>query len=184
MLNRVQFCGILLLILPWLVIPGLQLLPSGFAAFSELARFVPSYWLLPPALLSLLLLWRAPWWLCGLASLALVLIVFMAMGFKWAWSAPDRTEGPSLKVVTFNTKSDKVQYFQGELTALESEIRAYDADLMALQDADGLLSGAPPNEPRKMGSFLNYPEAVTMGQYVLASRFPILACHAIDLDGD
>ena len=174
--RQLRLWGVLLLVAPGYLVCLLQVIPGVPFQLAELVRFVPYYWALPPAILTLALLWRLPWWVSVVAVVNMILILTMGMGLRWNPDNPTPASGASIRVMTFNTKAYKARYLPGGLSTLAEEIRVQNADLVALQDADGLIPNVPEFIPRRMPPFLGYREVYAMGQYVIASRFPIQAC--------
>ncbi|MDE2416693.1 MAG: endonuclease/exonuclease/phosphatase family protein [Burkholderiales bacterium] len=149
---------------------------------AELARFVPYYWVLLPALLALgfsLVLPRV-WLVLSLANV--VVLATVTMGLHWNTSSDDGMEGTRLRVLTYNVKAFQAVHRQGGLDAIALEIRRFQPDIVALQDAnswvvsrsDAGITVAPP--------MFGLPHVVAMGQYVVASRFPLSACEPGKLD--
>ena len=182
--RQLRLWGVFFLVTPGYLFCLLQSVPGVPFQWAELVRFAPYYWVLPPALLACALLWRLPWWTSLLTVLNLALILTVGMGLRWNPEHPASGTGASVRVMTFNTKAYKARYQPGGLAALAEEIRAQNADLVTLQDADGLLKGVSETVPRRMPSFLAYPEVYAMGQYIIASRFPIQACAGAELGPD
>lgn len=179
--RQLRLWGVLLLVAPGYLVCLLQVIPGVPFQLAELVRFVPYYWTLPPAMLALALLWRLPWWVRVVAVVNVTLILTIAMDLRWNPGNPTPGSGATVRVMTFNTKAYKVRHLPGGLSTLAREIRVQNADMVALQDADGLLPNVPEFVPRRMPPFLGYPEVYAMGQYVIASRFPIQSCAGVVL---
>ena len=177
---------ILLLLIPALGISVLPYVPALPLHWGEMARFAPYYWLLPPSLLALVLVWA--WhlgkWFILLAVINLLLIASFCMGLRWNIE-PEKVENAnSLRVLSYNAKVQRSRHTHGGLDVLSAEIRSHNADLIALQDADDWFGVNPESPPVRLPSFLGYPYALSAGQYIVASRFPIRACEAHRLGND
>ena len=179
--RQLRLWAVLLLVAPGYLVSLLQVMPGVPLQLAELVRFIPYYWLLPPAILALAMLWRLPWWAYVVVMVNMILILTIVMGLRWNPGNPTPAPEASVRVMTFNTKAYKARYLPGGLSTLAEEIRVQNADLVALQDADGLLPNVPESMPRRMPPFLGYPEVYAMGQYLIASRFPIQACARVVL---
>jgi endonuclease/exonuclease/phosphatase family metal-dependent hydrolase len=169
---------VLLLVLPTWVVYGLQKTPGIPVYIAEVARFVPYYWLLPLAILALLLVWGLRMWVAAITVLNLVILLTQTMGVNWNVPLEATVSGESIRVLTYNTKVHQLLNRPGGIALLADEIRLYNADVIALQDADGWLLDIATTVPTRMPVFLGYPEAYAMGQYIIASRFPIEGCTA------
>ncbi len=179
--RKLRMTAALLLVVPGYLIAALQVVPGVPVPIAELARFIPYYWLLPLAALAILLLWRLPLWLMATALLNPVLVLTFHMGLHWNPESSSPAQGQALRVMTFNTKTYKVKHVSGGMAALADEIRSHDADIVALQDADGFIQDRSNTTPRRVAPMLGYPEVLVLGQYLIASRFPIQECSAGDL---
>ena len=179
--RKIRMSAALLLIVPGYLIAALQLLPGVPVPLAELARFIPYFWLLPLAALAILLLWRLPLWLITVVLLNPVLVLTFHMGLQWNPETAPQSPGQALRVMTFNTKSYKVKHVGGGMAALMDEIRSHNADVVALQDADGFTRDGSGSLPRRIAPLPGYPEVVVLGQYVIASRHPIQDCAAGNL---
>lgn len=178
---------------PWLLWPArafvaavaltialLALLQHGGAEgdWIELSRYLPWYWLLLPVLAALALafaLGRA--WVFG-AGLALIVLVFIVMGFEWGGGdAVDEKGGfKRLRLMTWNIKAENARLRPDGVAALEREVRSHDPDIVVMQDAHGLLvdRAAP---AKTDGAVFGLPHVHALGQYVLASKHPIRGCN-------
>lgn len=179
--RKLRMAAALLLVVPGYITAMLQVLPGVPVAAAELARFVPYFWLLALAALAILLLWRLPLWLVAAVLLNPILVLTYHMGLRWNPAAPATAPGQGLRVMTFNTKSYKLKRDSAGMAALAAEIRSHNADVVALQDADVFADDGPGSAPRRMAPMFGYPEVIALGQYVMASRFPITDCSAGDL---
>ena len=179
--RQLRLWAVLFLVSPGYLLCLPQMIPGVPFHWAELVRFAPYYWALPPALLACALLWRLPWWAGMAAATNIALLLTAGMGLRWNPGQATPEAGPAVRVMTFNTKAYRARYQPGGLSALAEEIRVQNADLVALQDADGLLKGVSESVPRRMPAFLGYPEVYAMGQYIIASRFPIRTCAGAEL---
>jgi endonuclease/exonuclease/phosphatase (EEP) superfamily protein YafD len=131
----------------------------------SLNLYLPQWlWGIPAVLLLPLCLWLARKW----AWAPLFLLLWVAgplMGLAWgrdeAAQGPQGTDGPKLRVMTYNIK-----YGQRNIQAALAEIRAAKPDLLLLQDAGRTMS-------RDLGSFLKDWNVRSFGQYVIASHLPL-----------
>ena len=130
--------------------------------------FLPQLlWAIPGVILFPLTVWRARVW--SWVPLAAMAYVFLSlMGFSWANPAP--AEGTPLRVMTYN-----VQLWQRRTVgAILEEIRLADPDILCLQDAYGATRG-------RVGEYLRSRHVAAFGQYVIASRFPVVRSVAGDI---
>ena len=171
----------LLLVFPSLAVCVLQYVPGFPVYWSEMARFVPYYWLLPPAVLALVLAWRLGKGIILLAILNLLLIASLNTGLRWNRESDSVLHGDSLRVLSYNAKVHRARHSHGGVDALTDEILSHNADLIALQDADDWLRVNPDSPPVRLSSFIGYPYALSAGQYIVASRFPIQECQMYKL---
>lgn len=179
--RKLRMTAALLLVVPGYIAAMLQVLPGVPLAVAELARFIPYFWLLALAALAVLLLWRLPLWLVAVVLLNPILVLTFHMGLRWNPASPPQAPGQGLRVMTFNTKSYKLKRDSAGMAALAAEIRSHNADVVALQDADVFAEDGPGSTLRRMPPMFGYPEVMALGQYVIASRFPIEQCSAGDL---
>jgi len=138
----------------------------------ELTRYLPYPMFLAPVAAALLvscaLGWR--WVLASAATLALA--ATLTMGLVWN----DAEIGPSpFRVMTYNIKGAKAAQRAGGLAELAREIARHDPDIVMVQDAQGMSSGPP--GPQRPEALLFAGRAIhRVGQYVIASRFPLRDC--------
>lgn len=181
-MNRtIRILIVIALTSPALLTAGVAFLASGTDSFSELALFLPYYWFVPPLVAATLLLWRLGWWPPVIVALGWLALLFPIAGLRWTSPSAPPSDARLIKVMTFNTKAFKVGRGSGGIDLLEAEIRGYKADIIALQDADGMLPGVPSGTPVRMGPYLGYTDVYAVGQYIVASRFPIKDCASADL---
>ncbi len=118
-------------------------------------------WAAPAALLLPLTIWLAPRW-TWLPVAAVVAVAGPLMGFSWNSSTP-RASDRSLRVMTYN-----VQLWQRRnFPAIVQEVRAANPDVLCLQDAGGLTG-------TRLESLLQGRHVAAFGQYLIASRFPVI----------
>ncbi len=124
--------------------------------------FLPQIlWAGPGLVLLPLALWRARRW-AWLPAVALLWVAGPLMGFCWN-TTTDAPSGTSIRVMTYN-----VQLWQrANVPAILSEIRSAAPDIFCLQDARGASRG-------QVGAFLKDWHVASAGQYVIASKFPLV----------
>jgi vancomycin resistance protein VanJ len=124
--------------------------------------FLPQLlWAGPGLVLVPLALWRARRW-AWLPAAAVLWVAGPLMGFCWNTTQGAPT-GTSLRVMTYN-----VQLWQrANVPAIISEIRDAAPDILCLQDARGASRG-------QVSAFLKGWHVASAGQYVIASKFPIV----------
>jgi vancomycin resistance protein VanJ len=92
-----------------------------------------------------------------------LLLVFPLLGFNIAWSAGQGV-GKPLRVLSYNVNSG-----YGGFPAIAAEILQFDPDVVLVQE---LFAGS---EPLELALRSRYPFQHVSGQFMVASRFPILA---------
>lgn len=124
--------------------------------------FLPqSIWALPAIIIFPLAFWRARRW-AWLPFLSLLAVVGPIMGLCWG-NAGTPPPGTALRVMTYN-----VQLWQrANVPAIIAEIRDAAPDILCLQDARGASRG-------QVAAFLSDWHVASAGQYVIASKFPII----------
>jgi endonuclease/exonuclease/phosphatase (EEP) superfamily protein YafD len=132
----------------WVSTVGLYLPRIGFA--------------LPLPFLALALHLGRMRWLLGLQGIGVVLILFPLMGFVLPWPVTHR-DGPTLRVLSFNVNSG-----HSGVTVVMDEIARYSPDLVLLQETGGNQAFLPPLKAL-------YPTVEVSGQFVLATRYPLVA---------
>jgi endonuclease/exonuclease/phosphatase (EEP) superfamily protein YafD len=166
-----------------LVLAGLVLLTLAqrFSPVSpwwlELTRYAPfQLWLgLAAGALLLSLALGRRWVAASLATLALVGTFMM----DWVWHPGSTPVGPAakvttLRVMTYNIKAARAAQRPGGLRQLAAEIARHDPDIVLAQDAHGLPEqhAAVDDAARLFGA----REQLRVGQYVIASRYPLHDC--------
>jgi endonuclease/exonuclease/phosphatase family metal-dependent hydrolase len=161
---------------PHAVIFALQHVRGVPVWLAELARFVPYYWMLVPGVLAAVLSMALPrWWLLlGVGNV--FLLVTVTMGLQWNSPGDPDVTGTHVRVLTYNVKAFQAIHRQGGFSAIEQEIRRQQPDIVALQDADGWVSARSETAPQVAPPMFGLPYVVAIGQYVVASRFPLSAC--------
>ena len=142
----------------------------------ELTRYLPYYWLAVPCIAALLVsLALGRWWI-AVAATNLALLAFVTMGF--VWSAGDAADQASirLRLMTFNVKAEKAKERPDGLATLASEVAWYAPDLLVMQDADGLRVARSDPAQGDGPPLFGLPYVHAVGQYVIASRFPLYDC--------
>jgi len=143
---------------------------------AELTRFVPYYWMLVPSVLAALLSMALPrlWLLPGFGNL--LLLVTVTMGLQWNSPSDADVPGTHVRVLTYNVKAFRAIHRQGGVAAIEQEIRRQQPDIVALQDADGWVVARSETALQVAPPMFGLPHVVAVGQYVIASRFPLSNC--------
>lgn len=131
--------------------------------------FLPQIlWAIPGLLLVPLTVWKARAW-SWVPIAATVYVSLSLMGFSWGRPAQD-PEGTPLRAMTYN-----VQLWQrGTVGAILQEIRQADPDILCLQDAYGATRG-------RVGDHLKSRHVASFGQYVIASKFPVIGSAVGDI---
>ncbi|MDB5999155.1 MAG: Endonuclease/exonuclease/phosphatase [Rhizobacter sp.] len=141
----------------------------------ELSRYLPYHFILAPGavavLLSHWLSWR--WKLASVA--AFVLLCTVTMGLSWSNGDAPASGDTRLRFMTYNVKAIKASQRGDGVAELAREVALHKPDLLVMQDADGLPVHAVPGPLRRAPVF-GLPEVVAVGQYVVASRFPLHDC--------
>ena len=152
------------------------------AAMAELTRYLPYYWLLGVGAVALVLSIRLPlaWFLIGTANV--LLIATVTMGLVWNSPESGMAAGPKVRVLTYNVKAFYAVHHPGGLEALAAEIRRFQPDIVALQDADSWVVGRSESAVVLVPPMFGLPHVVAIGQYVLASRYPLSGCEPGHID--
>lgn len=138
----------------------------------ELSRYLPYYWLLIPAVAALgLSCWLGRAWV---AAAIAVLVMLGAVTMRPVWGSAEPSAG-RVRMMTFNIKAGHAVKEQDGVHALGVEIARHAPDIVVMQDADGLVA------ERGMTPVIGAPlfglsNVYALGQYVVASRWPIRAC--------
>lgn len=138
----------------------------------ELLRFVPYPAWLALAALALLAgtLAGRRWLVAGAGALALVLTVVMDL----AVGLPDPGEG-HLRVMTYNVKAYLADTRPQNVANIVAEVVGHDADIIVMQDADGLIDARSPAAVPLRTAFRDR-QLYEFGQYIVASRVPMRDC--------
>jgi vancomycin resistance protein VanJ len=159
------------------LVTAAQQLGSDGPWWLELSRYLPFPVMAAPAALALLLsLWLGWRWIVASAA-AVLLFVIVAMGF--VWHAPGPAEG-TLRVMTYNTKAAQLLERTGDIAALEREITGQHADIVVMQDANGIRHwrGYHPNSP-----LFGLAHVFAQREYAVASRWPLRDCAIVPVVG-
>ena len=107
----------------------------------------------------------------------MLLVVIVAMGF--VWHAPEPAQG-TLRVMTYNTKAAQLLERTGDIAALEREIVGQHADIVVMQDANGIRHwrGYHPNGP-----LFGLAHVFAQREYAVASRWPLRDCAIVPVAG-
>ena len=141
----------------------------------ELLRFLPYPWLLLPCLVGLgASVWLGRAWVA--ASVAgLVALLAFGMGLHWT---PAREHPRSVRLMTYNIKAVQVMEKPGGLEALGLAVARHAPDLLVMQDAHGLIVERSERPVDDGPAVFGLRHVYAVGQYVVASRFPIAGCTA------
>jgi endonuclease/exonuclease/phosphatase family metal-dependent hydrolase len=164
---------VLLLVAASVAVTGAQQLGRDGPWWLELSRYLPFPMTLAPAALALLLSLRLGWrWIVASAA-AVLLFVSVAMGL--VWHPPGPTDG-TLRVMTYNTKAAQLLERTGDIAALEREIVAHHADIVVMQDANGIRHwrGYDPKGP-----LFGLAHVFAQREYAVASRWPLRDCAVV-----
>ena len=145
---------------------GPERLPWG-----ALALFVPQVlWAVPALLLLPIALIGAPR-VAWIPAAALLVTTGPLMGFTWASRAT--SQQPTLRVATYNVQV----WQQKNIPVILDEIIAADPDVLCLQDARGIRN-------TRAAAHLKTQHIAMFGQYVVASKFPIIESTVGDISYD
>ena len=144
--------------------------PERFA-WGGVTLFLPQIVLAVPGLLLLpLVLWRVRR-LAWLVVAALLIIAGPLMGFSWG--SQQNTDGTPLRLMSYN-----IQLWQRRnVSGILQEILAADPDVLAMQDARGART-------TQLEKYLKGRNVSSFGQYVVASKFPIVDTTVGDISYD
>jgi endonuclease/exonuclease/phosphatase (EEP) superfamily protein YafD len=139
----------------------------------ELSRYLPYYWLVLLCVVSLgASMWLGRMWVA--ASLAaLALLAGVTMQPEWGEGS---TGGEHVRVMTFNIKAGRAVEVRDGVLALGVEVARHDPDILVMQDANGLLIDRGAQALAGVQVF-GLPHVYALGQYVVASRWPLLGCN-------
>jgi vancomycin resistance protein VanJ len=138
----------------------------------ELTRYLPYPAVLVPAMGAVLLSgWLGRGWV--LASVA-ALVLAMTVGMGFEWHVPDRGDVP-VRVMTYNVKAHLAARRADGFAGLAREVARHDPDILVMQDARihprGVSDATIP-----AASLFGLAHVHTVGQYIVASRFPLGDC--------
>ena len=141
----------------------------------ELTRYLPYLAFLAPAGAALLLSCRLGrrWVLASAATL--VLVASLTMGLVWNRGDAGPGDAPPLRLMTYNIKAFLAAQRADGLADLAREIARHDPDIVMVQDAHGM-SAAPGGGPASEALLFGARERHRVGQYLIASRFPLRDC--------
>jgi endonuclease/exonuclease/phosphatase family metal-dependent hydrolase len=164
-----------------LLLTALQRSDLGNTWWVELSRYAPYNWILVPcalALLAALGLGRT-WVLAGAATLAAVLV--LQMDLQWRFDLGAAQPGQRLRLMTYNIKAADAVGRRGGVQVLAREIAGHAPDVVLAQDANGLLVQRD-GPALTQGPLWGLQHVYALGQYIVASRFPIQACDTGRID--
>jgi endonuclease/exonuclease/phosphatase (EEP) superfamily protein YafD len=142
--------------------------------WAEIARFVPYPVFVAPALLAVMLSWLLGrrWQCLALATFAVIATQSMGLAAGRSQSGSGR-----FTVMTYNVKSYLAVRKADGIARLAWEIARHDPDVLVMQDAQALTGvRAAPILGAVAGRQIHRD-----GQYIVASRFRIEDCSAIDM---
>lgn len=143
---------------------------------AELTRFIPYYWLLLPALAAVIFTIVLPKLWIFLAFLNAAILVVLTMGFQWNIQDDENIAGTQLRIMTYNVKAFQALQRKDGLDEIAREIRLFQSDIVALQDADSWVASRSDNGVSDVPPMFGLPHVVAMGQYLVASRYPLSQC--------
>jgi vancomycin resistance protein VanJ len=120
-------------------------------------------WALPLPLVVGLLAWTRQWRQLQLQLAGALVWLFVLMGFNLPWPQFSGAAAPKMRVLSFNVNSC---YSGVEVVA--AKIREHGADLVLVQELFGN------DEPLAAALRKDYPAVQFDGQFLIASRYPIL----------
>ena len=137
----------------------------------ELMRFLPYPLLLVPCALAFVLAWPLGWGWRVASAATFALVASVGMGLSWR-SAAEPVAG-SVRLMTWNAKTVQASERSGGIEALMREVAEHRPDIVVMQDANALrrVHDAAPAAP-----MLGLPYVWGLGQYLVASRFPLEGC--------
>ena len=152
----------------------MQRLSSETWTWVELSRYLPYYWLLLLCLAALAVsVWLGRTWVV-VSLAAMALLAGVTMRPEWGSGAP---ASEHVRLMTFNVKAGRAVQFRDGVLALGVEVARHDPDILVMQDADGLLVDRGAQALVGVQMF-GLPHVFALGQYVVASRWPLLGCGA------
>ena len=171
-MSRLARLGVAFLVTASVLLTAAQQAGSDGPWWLELSRYLPYAALLAPAVVALLLsFWAGRWWM--LASVAsLILVTTVTMGLEW--HGADRGD-THVRVMTYNIKAGNASLRSGGVAELALEVARHDPDILVMQDANGLLV-ARSDAALDKGPVFGLPRVYAVGQYIVASRFPLRDC--------
>lgn len=161
------------LLLSVLALTALQQAVSDGPWWLELSRYLPYPLLVFPAVVGLLLALALGWRWVAAGVLTVALFATFAMGL--VWNADPGDARADLRLMTYNVKALLAIERPGGLAQLAGEIERHRADIVVMQDASPLMRGRDPARP---GPMFGLPEVWNVGQYVIASRWPLADCRS------
>jgi len=173
-MQRIGVCALAFVHLTVLVVQWAGVLPL---AWVELTRFLPFYWLMVPTFGAVVLSLGLPWKYAALSLVNAGLLLIVTMGFSWSAQSASE-QGVRLRVVSYNVKALSAFQKEDGFTEIDQEVRRHVPDIVALQDAQGWVADNSGTKPATARPLFGLPHVVAMGQYVLASKYPLRDCEA------
>jgi endonuclease/exonuclease/phosphatase family metal-dependent hydrolase len=176
-MRSVRAWGVLALMLVHGAVLALQQLGMGPPWLAELTRFFPWYWLLVPCVLAVLLALGLSRWLLATAVVNLLLMATLTMGLQWRLMPMDASPpGTTLRVVSYNIKALNARETVDGFDNINREVRLHAPDIVALQDAQNMLPLENEEAITVAAPLFGLPHVRALGQYVIASRYPVRSC--------
>jgi len=143
---------------------------------AELTRFAPWYWMLVPCVAAVVLALDLRWLLAG-ALLNLLLFATLTMGLQWRLLPVDESQpGTTLRLLSYNIKALNARRVADGFDNIEREVRLHAPDIVALQDAQNMLPLDDEDAITEVPPLFGLPHVRALGQYVIASRYPVRSC--------
>ena len=143
----------------------------------ELLRFVPYPIYLGAVLIGVAAGFIAGrrWLLAAIVALVVVLVVVMELSIGFG----DDGDG-HLRVMTYNVKAYLADRRPQNAASIIAEVVEHDADIIVMQDADGLMDAGSPAAAPLRAAFQKR-QVYEFGQYIVASRVPMRDCRPADI---
>lgn len=165
--------GVLCVLLAISLLVFAQQQSTSGSVWLELLRFLPYVWLLLPCLMALVAsLWLGRAWVVA-SAIGLVALLGPGMGLQWHAA---REHPRSIRMMTYNVKALQAMEKPGGLQALGLAVARHAPDLLVMQDAHGMLVERSERAVDDGPAVFGLRHVFAVGQYVVASRFPIAAC--------
>lgn len=150
--------------------------PENHAALA-LLLYLPYPVYLLPALASFLWSWCLAWRWRVLATFTLGVAAVVLMG--WVWGRADKGSVP-VRLMTYNVKAYNAVNRPGGLAEVAAEVQRHNPDVLVMQDAIHLMDKGYVSAQAHQAIFGDRA-IYAQGEYIVASRLPIKACHPVAL---